>query len=73
MNIFIQELQQVFKMEQNGTSEKNFRLNFSQNTKGEFFADWTTRADTIEELAQRTEEVKQLALAQLEILNGKVE
>ena len=34
---------------------------------------WGVSADTIEELAQRNEEVKQLALEQLKILNGKVE
>ena len=61
-------------MEQSGTSEKNFRLNFSQSAKGNFSAEWTCRADTIEELTSRTEEVKQYALEQLKILNGgKVE
>ena len=60
-------------MEQTNNSEKNFRLNFSQSAKGTFAAEWTVRADNITELAQRNEEVKQLALEQLKILNGKIE
>jgi len=57
-------------METSGTTEKTFRLNFKQNTKKEFFAEWTVRADTIEELKDNNKMVKDVALIELKTLNG---
>lgn len=58
-------------MEQtNQIPEKNFRINFSQTAKGVWNGEYTCRADTIEELTKRVEEVKKLALDQLKILNS---
>ena len=60
----------LINMEQTNTSDKTFRLNFSQSAKGNYSAEWTVRADTIEELTQKNEEVKIYATEQLKILNG---
>ena len=58
-------------METNGTTQEPFmRLNFSQNTKGMYFAEWTIRGNTIEEIKARNEELRNLALEELKKLNG---
>lgn len=51
------------------TEEKNMRLNFKQTAKGIYYAEWTIRANTIEELKARNEQVRDYALEELKKLN----
>jgi len=60
-------------MEQTNTSEQKFRVSFKQLAKGNFQAEWTVRADTIEELKTLTKQCKDYVLLELDILNGKSE
>ena len=60
-------------MEQTESTEKVYRINFSQIANGTWKGEYTARADTIEELTQRVTELRALAEEQLKILNGKVE
>lgn len=60
-------------MEQTTASESKFRVNFKQSAKGSYQAEWTVRADTIEELKTLHEQCKNYVLLELDILNGKVE
>lgn len=57
-------------MEQTETTEQNLRVNFKQTSKGFFYCEWTVRADTIENLKKRNEELKKYILMELDILNG---
>ena len=51
-------------------SEPTYRLNMKQNSKGDFYADMTVRADNIEELKTKFEEMKEFVLSELKKLNG---
>jgi len=58
-------------MEKNETSqEPNMRLNIKQTAKGDFYGEYTVRADSIEELEARSKEVSDYMLKQLKELNG---
>jgi hypothetical protein len=57
-------------MEQTDTTEeKTFRLNFKQNSKGNFYAEWTCRSNSFDELKARNELIREYALDQLKKLN----
>ena len=58
-------------METNGTTQEPFmRINFSQNTKGMYFSEWTCRGNSIEEIKARNEQLRTYALEELKKLNG---
>ena len=58
-------------MEKNETSqEPNMRLNIKQTAKGDFYGEYTVRADCIEELEARSKEVSDYMQKQLKELNG---
>ena len=58
-------------MEQNGlVTEASYRVNMKQTSKGEFYADMTCRADNIEDLKKKFEEMKVFVLEELKKLNS---
>jgi hypothetical protein len=52
------------------SQEKNMRLNIKQGAKGTFTGEFTVRADSIEELKARTDEMRDHMLSELKKLNG---
>lgn len=57
-------------MEQTETSqEKDYRLNIKQTAKGSFYAEWTIRGNSIEEIKSNNEALKTYVLEQLKTLN----
>lgn len=58
-------------MERTDTTEQNFRLNFKQTSKGFWYCELTVRADTMDLLKSRFEELKRYALLQLDVMNGE--
>lgn len=54
------------------TTERNYRVNFKQTSKGFWYAEFSTRGDSIEEVRDRTQELKKEVLLQLDALNGKM-
>jgi len=57
-------------MENDGSTEKTFRLNFKQNSKREFYCEWTTRGNSIEELKENNKLIRDIALEEIKTLNG---
>jgi hypothetical protein len=53
------------------TTEKNFRANYKQNTKGIWTADFTVRGDGINELKERSDLIQEEVLTRLTVLNLK--
>lgn len=47
-------------METTQNNENKFRLNFKQTAKGDFYGEWTVKADTIEELKSNEIAIEQL-------------
>jgi len=58
-------------MEKNGTVvEASFRVNMKQTSKGDWYADMTCRADTMDELQAKFENMKVYVLSEIKKLNG---
>ena len=49
--------------------EKTYRVNYRQTAGGKWYADFTVRADGINELSDKTDQVQQEVIARLAVLN----
>ena len=57
--------------EENGiVAEATYRVNMKQTSKGDWYAEMTCRADSIEDLKTKFEEMKVFVLAEVKKLNG---
>lgn len=56
-----------------GNTEKNYRMNFKQTAKGVWSAEFTVRADGINELKERFQLVKGYVSDELKLLNFRGE
>lgn len=56
-------------MEQTKKDEPKFRLNMKSSAKGEFYGEWTVKADTIEELKENEIAVEKLYNERKQFLN----
>ena len=57
-------------MEKNdSTEEKTMRVNFKQTAKGYWYAEFSAKADTIEEVEAKVKELRALALNQVKDMN----
>ncbi len=57
-------------MEENETTEeKSMRFAIKSTAKGFYYAEWTVRADTIEEIKAKSELLRDYALVELKKLN----
>ena len=54
------------------TTERNYRVNFKQTSKGYWYGEFSTRGDSIGEVRDRIQELKNEVLLQLDALNGKM-
>ena len=58
--------------EEDSTEEKTMRFGIKSTAKGFYYADWTVRADSIEEIKAKSEELRQYALDELKKLNPNI-
>ena len=50
-------------------TEANYRVNVKQTSKGDWYADMTCRANTIEELKKKFQEMKEFVTLEIKKLN----
>ena len=57
-------------MEENGTViEPTFRVNMKQTSKGEWYCEFTVRADKLDELKTKFSETKEFVVSEVKKLN----
>ena len=52
------------------TREKDLRVNFKQTSKNHWYCEFSVKADTIEELKAKSQQLRDYAVAQVNKLNG---